>query len=241
MLKAAIEKISELAKPTTLEVDGKTYANASFFEVEPKLHYPACIELNSLEALATMVKTEAVVKYPGEKLYITIPTYGRAECFMQPDNDRFHRNTLYLAKMTDVPGFRDGWWDHETAIIKLRSQFQPNDGTDYILDLLSRISTEDSAEQKDNGVSQSVTVRKGVALAGTEQVKPIVKLRPYRTFQELMQPESDFLLRVRDGNEIGLFEADGGMWKLDARQSIKYHLEMLLKDLIDDGIVVVML
>lgn len=103
------------------------------------------------------------------------------------------------------------------------------------------ISTSLFITADENGVSQSVTVRKGVALAGTEQVKPIVKLRPYRTFQELMQPESDFLLRVRDGNEIGLFEADGGMWKLDARQSIKYHLEMLLKDLIDDGIVVVML
>ena len=241
MLKAAIEKISELAKPTTLEVDGKTYANASFFEVEPKRHYPDSIRLNSLEALAAMVRTEAVVKYPGEKLYISIPSYGEVDCFMQPDNERYHRNTLYTARMTDVPGFRDGWWDYESAIIKLRSQFQENDGTGYILDLLSRISTEDSAEQKDNGVSQSVTVRKGVALNGTEQVKPIVKLRPYRTFQELMRPESDFLLRVRDGNEIGLFEADGGMWKLDARQSIKYHLEMLLKDLIDDGIVVVML
>ena len=158
MLKAAIEKIEQLAKPMTIDVGGKTFANSSFFEVEPKRHYPSTINLSSLDALAVMIQTEAVEKYPGQKLYITIPSYGKAICFMQPDGEVFHRNELYVATMTDVPGFYDGWWDYETAIIKLRSQFEQNEGTKYILDLLSRISVEDSAEQQDNGVSQSVEV-----------------------------------------------------------------------------------
>ena len=241
MLKAAIEKIEQLAKPMTLDVGGKTFANSSFFEIEPKNYYPCPVELSSLESLAVMIQTEAIEKYPGQKLYITIPSFHKAVCFTQTDDERFHRNTFYVSNMTDVPGFRDGWWDYETAIIKLRSQFEQNEGTQYILDLLSRISVEDSAEQQDNGVSQSVTVRKGVSLAGREMVKPIVKLCPYRTFQEISQPESDFLLRVREGNEIGLFEADGGMWKLTARLRIKAFLEVRLKDLIDKGIVFVTL
>lgn len=241
MLKAAIEKIEQLAKPMILEAGGKTFSNCEFDEVEPRRYYPSYIILSSLESLALMIQTEAVEKYKGQKIYVTVSSSSSVNCFMQPDDERFHRNKLYITNMADVPGFRDGWWDYETAIIKLRSQFEQNEGTQYILDLLSRISVEDSAEQQDNGVSQSVTVRKGVSLAGREMVKPIVKLCPYRTFQEISQPESDFLLRVREGNEIGLFEADGGMWKLEARRRIKAYLEVRLKDLIESGLVFVTL
>jgi hypothetical protein len=71
-------------------------------------------------------------------------------------------------------------------------------------------------------------VHRGIALVGTENIKPIVPLRPYRTFQEVEQPESEFLVRIREGkqeNEIGLLEADGGMWKLAARQTVKAYLQ----------------
>ena len=75
----------------------------------------------------------------------------------------------------------------------------------------------------------------------TQQIRPVVKLRPYRTFLEVEQPESDFLIRIREGGEIGFFEADGGAWKLFARSIIKSKLEDLLCDEISGGRVVVML
>ena len=43
------------------------------------------------------------------------------------------------------------------------------------------------------------------------------------------QPESEFLLRLDEDGNIGLFEADGGMWKLAARQTIKALLEKELE------------
>ena len=60
-------------------------------------------------------------------------------------------------------------------------------------------------------------------------------LRPFRTFQEVEQPESEFLLRMDEEGNIGLFEADGGMWKLTARQTIKAFLEANLSDLVASG------
>ena len=57
-------------------------------------------------------------------------------------------------------------------------------------------------------------------------------LRPFRTFQEVEQPESEFLLRLDEDGNIGLFEADGGMWKLTARQTVKAFLEKKLAELI---------
>jgi hypothetical protein len=43
-----------------------------------------------------------------------------------------------------------------------------------------------------------------------------------------------------EGGTIGLFEADGGMWKLEAKRRIADQLKDMLRDLISEGKVVVM-
>ena len=82
--------------------------------------------------------------------------------------------------------------------------------------------------------------QKGVALQGAETIRPLVKLKPYRTFQEVGQPEGLFLIRI-DERGISFIEADGGMWKLTARKTIKEYLEKELAELVDIGKVVVAL
>ena len=72
-------------------------------------------------------------------------------------------------------------------------------------------------------------------------VKPRVPLRPYRTFLEVEQPESEFLLRLDDNGNVGLFEADGGMWKQTAKASITAYFEEKLAQEIKDGKIVVMM
>lgn len=125
-------------------------------------------------------------------------------------------------------------------MIAFRSQFIENQGVKYILDILSRISDENSVSSEDNGMTQTVEARKGISLKAKEKINPRVKLCPYRTFLEVEQPESEFLLRLREGGQIGLFEADGGMWKLTAKQNIKNYLESKLKNLIEEAVVVIM-
>ena len=87
---------------------------------------------------------------------------------------------------------------------------------DYILSLLSHMSVDQSVKSDDNGVTQTVQVRKGVSFVENQRVRPIVKLAPYRTFQEVSQPESEFVFRVYDDRSISLTAADGGMWKMEA-------------------------
>ena len=151
----------------------------------------------------------------------------------------FSRNALYRAE-ADVPGLRTGFRDRETAMIELRSLFIPNEGTAYLLDLLSRITDEKSVSSKDNGVTQVVEARQGVALNAMVEIRPRVLLRPFRSFLEVEQPESEFLLRVDADKGIGFFEADGGVWKLEAKRNIADYFARNLADLIDAGRVVVM-
>ena len=72
------------------------------------------------------------------------------------------------------------------------------------------------------------------------EVKPRVLLRPFRTFLEVEQPESEFLLRVHPEEGIGFFEADGGIWKLEAKKNIADYFNTNLADLIEAGKVVIM-
>ena len=92
----------------------------------------------------------------------------------------------------------------------------------------------------DNGVTQTVEARQGVALNAVVEIKPRVMLRPFRTFLEVEQPESEFLLRVDPDEGIGFFEADGGIWKLEAKKNIADYFLKNMGDLIDAGKVVVM-
>ena len=237
MLKEFIEHIQETTKPIIQQVNGSTFAingNGSVREILPAIHHPDTLPLHSLEALVMMVQTEAANM--ATPLYITIPDHLTVRCFGQPNPDaQYFRQVYYEAKATDAPGFQDGFREQEKAIIELRSRFAPGEGVDYLLDLLSRISKENGVITNDNGVSQTVEARQGVALKTMERLKPRVPLRPFRTFQEVDQPESEFLLRLDDEGNIGLFEADGGMWKLTARQTIKAFLEANLADLVASG------
>jgi hypothetical protein len=128
----------------------------------------------------------------------------------------------------------------EEALIALRTRFQPTADTEYALKLLSDITTGSKVTYNDNGIATSVVTKKGIDLQSNASIRPIIKLRPYRTFQEVEQPESQFLIRINERN-ISFIEADGGMWKLSARNTVKKYLEKALESEIQSGNVVVVL
>ena len=74
----------------------------------------------------------------------------------------------------------------------------------------------------DDGVTQSVTARVGIAKLGEAELPNPIRLTPIRTFPELDQPSSLFVLRVRSGAAgsglplAALFESDGGAWQNEA-------------------------
>ncbi|MGM9627283.1 MAG: hypothetical protein ACI3V4_04220 [Faecousia sp.] len=242
MLKAAIEKIQELCAPQLIKVDGHNYLadRSGCTEVKPELEMVENINLSSLDALVKFVKTEAIQRH--DTVYITIPDHKTVQCLTSPNNDlRLNREYLYTAHATDVPGWSEKvTLSFEEALIALRTRFQPATDTEYALRLLSNITTGGKVTYNDNGVATSIVTRKGIDLQSNEAIKPIIKLRPYRTFQEVQQPESQFLIRINERG-ITFIEADGGMWKMEARNTVKKYLEESLKAEADAGRVVIVL
>ena len=197
---------------------------------------PRLTELKEIGILCKLIRTE--LEKVGTTIMVQVKSNDTVEVMTTYLSD-FSRNTLYRAK-ADAPGLRTGFRGREVALIELRSLCIPNEGTAYLLDLLSRMTNENSVSTNDNGVTQTVEARQGVALNAVVEIKPRVMLRPFRTFLEVEQPESEFLLRVDPDEGIGFFEADGGIWKLEAKKNIADYFLKNMGDLIDAGKVVVM-
>lgn len=199
--------------------------NGNAEALEPVFHHPRELNVYSLDALVQLVKTEAVPNRAKSVIYVSASSATCVECFTQPDpNNKMQRLNLYTATARDVPGFHNRDWTFEEAMIGLRSQFQPTEDIGYMLDLLSHMSVDQNVQSDDNGVTQTVQVKQGVSFVANETVRPIVTLAPYRTFQEVEQPVSQFVFRVDNKRNVTLAEADGGMWKLAARRTVKQYL-----------------
>lgn len=79
-----------------------------------------------------------------------------------------------------------------------------------VLRSIGKMRYENEVKMEDDGVTQTVASKAGVALVREDQIPNPVRLAPFRTFTEIEQPISPFILRVDDKCNVGLFEADGG-------------------------------
>ena len=245
MIKEAITEIVALAAPEIYEIGGDTYTTRELRRVAPHIDRPEAIGFASLDGVVQAIKAEIEREEISKPVFINVESHKNARVFTTLRGDNLRRDSLYTASAV-LPHPHPEWSDHEDAIIMLRSRFVPNEDVEYLLDLLSRISSDDSVTSNDNGVSQNVTATTGVALKTVERVKSRVSLAPYRTFLEVAQPESEFILRVQAGDKdaktpprIGIIEADGGAWKLAAKRGIADYFRRELAALVESGAVIV--
>ena len=238
MLKEFAQYLVSLKDNKTYNIHGDTYSDRELIRVKPHIDRPADLPVSGLDSIVKLVRNELDM-FENLPVFIRVSDARTVSVFTTYD-DVMCRDSLYTANC-DVPGFLDGFREYEKAVIELRSKFVPGPGVDYLLDLLSRMSKDSGVTTRDNGVSQEVEARQGVSLKAMVAVKPRVALRPFRTFLEVEQPESEFLLRLDDNGNVGLFEADGGMWKQTAKASIMAYFENKLAEEVQGGKVVVMM
>lgn len=236
MDKTAVEKIVELGAPNLIKEYGRVYSDKPLSVVQQ----PTCstLEFHTLDGLINTIKRE----YEEFERYLLIDVYDESTVVVYSSLHTFSdrkREKPYIvnAECVDIPFNRPV--DYENMMITLKSKFVETPELLDLVKLLGSITEENSATASDDGFTQNVVVRKGIAMKENKTVKPIVKLKPYRTFNEVNQPESEFLLRLSEGGYVSLYEADGGAWKLQARKNVADYLKNALSDLITDGQVIV--
>lgn len=224
----AVKAIRDSVFTSTLSVAADEFTNRLVF-LPPPEPLPTPLRINTLSGLVEYVKNgidkdsveDGWMIHVVDPVTVTVVSglFGRAE------QRREYLRATAQAVLKDAEFEYGEFYDCEEFNIKLQSIFVPNDDRDKVLRIVGNIREENVRQTGDDGVTQSVTARSGIARVEDVPVPNPVMLMPYRTFREVTQPASDFILRMRHGPECALFEADGGAWRLRAIQSIAAYLK----------------
>lgn len=197
-------------------------------ELETK-KYPKSIKLNTLTGLIEYLKSG---RDQLNELDLTVHVVSPTEVKVFSELDFEKNREVYVTAEAILPYYEyEYFYPTDEFIIKIQSVFVGNADSDILTTFASAIHIENGATVSDNGTSQTVTVKNGVSSLAKGKAPNPVALKPYRTFVEVDQPESNFVFRINDKPGCALFEADGGLWKNTAMKNVKEFLQTELKDL----------
>lgn len=232
LTKDVIEKLVSLAVPNEVQEEGLKYYDKPLTLLEPPIGKG--VQVQNLQGLVDLfeMQVDGMIK---ENVFVLVvsPIFV---VLAHRSIDIWKRRQVYASANVPTGLLRfkfNTFMDPESFVIGLQTGFQRTliegaDGSirgdlDYVLRVASSIAAEGVNTSDDDGIAQTVSVKRGIVLKSQETLKSRVELAPFRTFPDVNQPLSTFLLRARgddDSIELGLFEADGGRWQIDAMAEI---------------------
>jgi hypothetical protein len=221
----AVKAIQESVKTEIITVDGKEFTTRPV-HTPPWDSLPTVLVLHTLDGIVDFVKTFEAL--PIAAIFVESatrvsvigslegrgsqrPIYARAD-YIQSET-RFKFNQFQTA---------------EDFIIGLQTGFVSSPDRASILSLVGNLKDENVKTVGDDGTTQVVTARQGISMVGEAKVPNPVSLHPYRTFQEVVQPASEYVLRLKKSSElpvVGLFETANPSWQIEAIAAISGYLE----------------
>jgi len=235
MIKDALEFMFSRGKNDIFqrEFHGLTYTNRHLDPIlPPHLHKPEAIHIRSLAGLVDYIDSERYGELEGVPLILYVVDHAtvRLVSALYPDN--FNSRFAYAQATADIDRYEFGKWNtQDDFILSLLSLFVQTEATNSLRKMISKISLDSKVEVEDNGASQRVSYKSGIAIMDSMKIESPIMLQPYSTFLEVDQPEIGCVCRVgKDGPEgkvpyVKLTVADGGMWKLTAMARVKKWLK----------------
>lgn len=231
-LKEALQYITKLKEesmePKVLEIGGDTYCNKDLVRYH-RFPMASMLKVNTLTALVDYIKGKPEELRDSMILHVVSPVHVQLYSGLIDERDREN----LMNAMAIVNEFKfDNYYDQERFLIELQANFLETEDLLTIMQVAGNIKSGTTANYSDDGVSQKTTVKMGVELNDVIVPNP-VKLRPYRTFAEIEQPESSYVFRIKDtdhGPAFKLVEADGGLWKNGTMKRIQEYLRYELSE-----------
>lgn len=221
-------KVQEAVTPQFMSLDGRPYTTKQAVPLlEP---CPDPINIHTLSGLVDYINGRIDIYESG--IFVHIVDYNIVRV-CSPLVGAFDQRMTYVEAKCQDSKFRFGeYYDVESFVIAIQAMFYNDGHRSEVLRIVGNMKDERVKTVSDDGITQIATVKDGIALNKEAIVPNPVLLYPFRTFNEIDQPGSSFVFRVKskDG-AIGcaLFEADGGLWKNDAITSIKKYLSENIK------------
>lgn len=237
MIKEAIDKILSLATPNEITFNGHTYTDKQLNRLTPP--EASEVKVSTLQGLVDLYESDLDGVKSNAKVLVHVTSPMTVE-LVSKDTDTYGRRHLWVRAQypSDIQRFQFGSFiSPENFIISVQAGFQRvmvqnDDGSmaqdlDYVLKIASAISAGTTQTSEDDGISQTVNMKRGVVLKGTDILRSRVNLAPFRTFPEIDQVLSQFIFRAQGDEQnikLALFEGDGGRWRLNAVAAISVWL-----------------
>lgn len=226
-----VEKVDGLEFLLLPEADG----GWTHVELEQPTPDPKTLHVHTLQGVVDyLAANRDVLPYGEIVVHVFSPTYvevigklstkfGRRSVFLRACADDL------LPPESDVPdrtAFALGRFiDHEAFLIAVQSRFVESPAREEVLLFFGSIKEAAVKTLTDDRYGQAVSIKQGIERVGEHPVKNPHVLAPFRTFREVEQPISPFVIRLRQDPaggmpQLALFEADGGKWRLEAIQKV---------------------
>jgi len=223
MIKEAIEKILNMARPEVVEIDDRQYLLQGR---DPAVEvFPDALQVNNLSGIIDYCSE---IPEDIHDFLIHVRDYNQVLVYVPMDGPFNIRPALIKATSRPI-GFAFGKsYGYEDFVIAMHTHFVPNKDRDYVLKFIGSVRVDASSKIDDDGISQTLTANQGASsLVKDIPINNILTLKPYRTFTDIEQPESVFVFRMKVEKGLPVFsihEADGAAWKQTAIERIKDYL-----------------
>lgn len=232
----AVKELERIAREAagvgqTVVIDGVTYAYGGWRDVRKEAPEPKALQIHTLTGLVDYLKANRD-KLVLHDVQVHVVSHDLVQV-VGPLKGHFQQRFVYAAAaFASLLGssFTFGqFYDVESFVVALQVLFDDAGDRDKVLGLVGNIREEKVLNTADDGKTQTVVASAGIVKVAQVDVPNPVHLVPYRTFREVLQPASEFVVRLRPGRDGGLptcalFEADGGQWKLAAISRIRAYL-----------------
>jgi hypothetical protein len=197
MLKEALQYLISMGELEDREYDGVDFTSGLVKHVEvPVLPVIHTRTLMGIVDYYKMLQKKSIEDAKNLIVHVESP---RGVSLLIWHGDNQNRKRQYHVKAeTKMNGFNFGdFMGQEEFIIGLNANFVQNESLAELIKSASLIKSVVEAEEHDDGISQTAIMKKGAALNKSEKIKTIVVLQPISTFNEVEQPECEFVFRLR--------------------------------------------
>ena len=229
-----VKEIVDLATPATFTANSVTYSTKTEQPIQDPL--PAIMQVHSLSGLVDYLTSgmDFDLDKSEPPVSILISDHESVTVFGELTENSLHRRAFCLAApvKSNKGSIINRFVPVADMMIALQTRFVQDETMEKLMSIIGNVRGEDSRTFADDGVSQTATVKSGGGTLSDVPLPKRVMLKPFRTFLEIEQPESEFVLRMDFNNEddirVALFETDDLHWRIKAMEKIKDWLAQAL-------------
>ena len=223
LIKTGVQLQEAKEKPEVLEINGGVYAffGGRMNRMERVLPddppEPSTVQVFSLNGLVDMIRADVdgMFSYDKPTHIVRVTDETTVEVLSPALGVHRSRHRRILCK-APVPRIRFGEYLETDFQVMMQTCFMESEARNLVMRLAGSMSREQSMRRSDDGMTQTVQVQTGVVTVGDVSLKNPVPLTPLRTFYEVEQVTSPFILRFDENAKAALYEGDGGAWRLKA-------------------------